>query len=984
MHMHIHIHNGAKKVRTVDVAFQVASQRLATWLVSRVMDAGGIQAAGVACFDPTGAVLLLKRSALCNKHPGEWAFPAGRMEGREDARAAAMREMLEETGHTVVNPEPLGSYDSDGVHFTAFRGRTSRFTPRLNYEHTAFTWAKLNALPQPLHPGAARFLKPREFWDLGFTRARLPGVTTDEDMGHPFHGNQYVDGPGQAMDKPTSAKAATAKAAVHELLSSGHAFTFEELMKATGAKNAVSLTTAISDLKNPKYAGKAGPLEIVKLKSGHYQVQKTAAAPKEAPSPTAAPSAAPSTPSAPDTPAAGGVAKAPDVKMSKEYADKHYKDALHKLNVEAALAANDPKATISSAALKWKQGKAMAMAQWKANTTGVAQKPHPVEVFKEDIELMDDLELAHHKYKDQPTALPAAFDGAMDKWKSGTAAAKSKPKMPPTAPSDIQTSPQAKEPAKPVVPDVKIVNGQTPKGGPSLPVPDKLVPDGHKHIGHEDFVAQPGHSESPFISGLAHVHKALETGAGNAVANKKSVQQRLEEKLADSPHFQLMAAQYKKKAYSSYAGSLEAKLVGAWALSSGDHQCVSVAAQLAIRDVFKMDPAQTETKAFHYLQSNSEEKTHRDAAEKLDIDVSTPEKFASFKHGMQDFALAQYHATQEHLAQHGIKELYLVRGMKFGEGDAKAKEVKTKMQPASSFSTSHNTARYFSAGHSLFYVKVPASQVLSSYRSGYGCTDEAEVVVLNHPDMQMVKIGYKNAGSATSAAMHVKQTHFAGTKTATSSSAKTPTNFKFEPPKPHDDIAPGEGWTSNKHMKAALEAAHAGNVEGVDTALKGVPMNFGKTQKGIEDVKAALVEQLAKHAGTSPAATGLPKGLKLKLDEPGGLGLVQYKKKMYEAAKEGDVVAIQGHIDNLAGKNALITVKYGNDLIAAINEQVAAYKSKSLGTAVKAAPVTKADLAAHPNYSEDLYNMAKAKGYSNSEIKTKWDKHWNEWGAKQA
>ena len=78
----------------------------------------------------------------------------------------------------------------------------------------------------------------------------------------------------QAAAKPTAAvNTSSTKAATHELLSSGHPFSIDELMKATGAKSTSTLMTALSDLKSEKYAGKLGKLNIVKRPDGMYHVQ---------------------------------------------------------------------------------------------------------------------------------------------------------------------------------------------------------------------------------------------------------------------------------------------------------------------------------------------------------------------------------------------------------------------------------------------------------------------------------------------------------------------------------------------------------------------------------------------------------------------------------------------------------------------------------------------------------------------------------------
>lgn len=103
--------------------------------------------------------------------------------------------------------------------------------------------------------------------------------------------------------KPTSSKASGAKAATHELLSSGHPFSVDELMAATGASSKSTLMTALSDLKSAKYAGKLGALNIVKRPDGTYHVQKDSGAAD----PKAAEAAMPTSSSQPkDATAPGG------------------------------------------------------------------------------------------------------------------------------------------------------------------------------------------------------------------------------------------------------------------------------------------------------------------------------------------------------------------------------------------------------------------------------------------------------------------------------------------------------------------------------------------------------------------------------------------------------------------------------------------------------------------------------------------------------
>lgn len=113
-----------------------------------VPEAGPATAAGIL-YRAGDRVLLLKRSAASQSHPGTWGFPGGRIEEGETPMEAAVRESREEIDHA---PETALTLVSEGP-FTLFKCDDGTFPLLLNDEHDGYVWAKLDDMPAPLHPG---------------------------------------------------------------------------------------------------------------------------------------------------------------------------------------------------------------------------------------------------------------------------------------------------------------------------------------------------------------------------------------------------------------------------------------------------------------------------------------------------------------------------------------------------------------------------------------------------------------------------------------------------------------------------------------------------------------------------------------------------------------------------------------------------------------------------------------------------------------
>ena len=187
------------------------------------------------------------------------------------------------------------------------------------------------------------------------------------------------------------------------------------------------------------------------------------------------------------------------------------------------------------------------------------------------------------------------------------------------------------------------------------------------------------------------------------------------------------------------------RLVHLWASTSGDTDFEAIAMQQAARLEFNL----TDATMAHFATSS---------ASVARYDAALP--------GNQALLRAMYENTQEVLAAEGVDSVILYRGAVLDADELLAHGAENptaawqngimpmRLQPSSSFSLSPEVAKGFSTHgegevNVIIAVRVPRSRILGTYRSGYGCMDEQEFVVLGG-EFEAV-VAYQSSRTAGSA-----------------------------------------------------------------------------------------------------------------------------------------------------------------------------------------------------------------------------------------
>jgi 8-oxo-dGTP pyrophosphatase MutT (NUDIX family) len=116
-----------------------------------------ITALGVWFFTAkTNRYLYLLRND--EKHPQSWGLPGGKVDENETLLETIERECTEEMGfmpkYTKMVPiEHFTSPNNQFCYHTFFCLIDDEFIPKLNHEHTGYSWIDRGIIPKPLHPG---------------------------------------------------------------------------------------------------------------------------------------------------------------------------------------------------------------------------------------------------------------------------------------------------------------------------------------------------------------------------------------------------------------------------------------------------------------------------------------------------------------------------------------------------------------------------------------------------------------------------------------------------------------------------------------------------------------------------------------------------------------------------------------------------------------------------------------------------------------
>jgi hypothetical protein len=170
------------------------------------------------------------------------------------------------------------------------------------------------------------------------------------------------------------------------------------------------------------------------------------------------------------------------------------------------------------------------------------------------------------------------------------------------------------------------------------------------------------------------------------------------------------------------------QFVSSWAVTSADHDPRSLFLQEMVKQEFGLRGVRDTAAVANPELPISPTGLAQEAMDHMRITASPEIAIA----GTRAFLREMYSQTQADLAKAGLKEVTLMRGIVATRGSpAPPGYYKVTMNPMSSFSAHADMAADFAGGYgNVLLVKMPASRILSTPRTGFGCLSESEFVVL--------------------------------------------------------------------------------------------------------------------------------------------------------------------------------------------------------------------------------------------------------------
>lgn len=300
-------------------------------------------------------------------------------------------------------------------------------------------------------------------------------------------------------------------------------------------------------------------------------------------------------------------------------------------------------------------------------------------------------------------------------------------------------------------------------GGSKPPESTHVAGTSPSAVGHgiteDHFGSKSGESFGKFANENSRLNELIKADEGKSPQEwKDKVSKEVTARLQGDKDWQAVAGS------SKFGGErgLAAALISVWAGTSGDHEPIAQAMQLAARDEYGLHSAElghmgfgkntTEesawknayTRVFDGVNKNGPTVTWNPTTKDYDTKyLKPPPSMDTFKAAMRAYTRAEYANTQKWFADKGIKEVAVFRGMKNSSNTAPTL-MTLNGQPLSSFSTSLSVAQRF--GSHIHMAVFPVSQVVGSCKTGRGCFSERELVVMGKPT-RVVRAGKSHVNS---------------------------------------------------------------------------------------------------------------------------------------------------------------------------------------------------------------------------------------------